>query len=426
MDARTTSRSRFARALGALTASFIAVTTLVSTAGAVDYAGTVDFQGDVSFSAPIAGIAETDLVISVKPATEATGQGTKCSISGSTSDSPDVIGNYPDAGSVDADYLVERGGPNLPEGECITTIVATGTDGVSVSARGTQTVFLDVNDVDLGGTVVVPTIVVRQSKALAGLDKDCRKWLKKQMKLRDKCNSLLMKKSAAVADKCKDAGPEPVIPELCDPGNFVEAVLASAHAANDFQTNPPGAPDVDEIMYKDQVTCQKRIGKAAVNYTAKYTKLVDKKCVQALNDNTACREEQVAKSRKKLEQIDKCVTDQIVDGGSGTTIPVVGAPCTNCISGAVLDRKCLKSCFEAHMAELGDGMVGDLPECGNGILQGGEFCDDGNLVNGDCCSDTCGIEAGVPEGPNGNPTCTDLVDNDCDGDIDAADVGCQP
>ena len=77
------------------------------------------------------------------------------------------------------------------------------------------------------------------------------------------------------------------------------------------------------------------------------------------------------------------------------------------------------------LAELGDGIVGDIPECGNGILQGGEFCDDGNLSNGDCCSDSCTVEAPGTEGPLADPTCVDGLDNDCDGFIDAADPDCQ-
>jgi cysteine-rich repeat protein len=394
-------------------------------AAAVDYVGTVDFQGDVTFSAPIAGISEQDLTVSVKPETEATGQATKCSITATSSDAPDVTGNYPDAGSVDASYLVERGGPNLPEGTCVTTVVATGTDGISVSARGSQVVFVDVNDVDASGNVVVPTITVRQSKAIAGLYKDCAKWLKKQMKKRVVCNFKLLKKGPDQAEKCKDAGPEPTVPELCDPGDFVEAVLAAAHGANDFQTDPLSAPTIDYVMHKDQVKCQKRFGKAAVNFTAKYFKLVDKKCVQAGIDDASCRSAQANTAKKKLDQIDKCVTDQTLDGGSGTLIPEVGDPCMSCIAANVLDRKCMKSCFQTNLIELGDGMVGDVPECGNGILQGGEFCDDGNLVNGDCCSDSCTLEAGSTEGPNGDLTCSDLLDNDCDGDIDLADVDCQ-
>jgi len=410
----------------------VIATLLVATpsrlAQANDFVGTVDFQGDVAFSVPIAGISEQDLAVSVKEATEATGQGTKCSITATTSDHADVAGNYPDAGSVDAAYFVERGGSKVPEGTCVTTIVAAGTDGVSVSARGTQTIFVDVNDVDASATVVVPTIVVRQSKAIAGVDKDCLKWMKKQMKQRAKCSARLLKKGVEQADKCKDAGPEPVVPAPCDPGDFVEAVLAFSHGDNDFQVNPLSTPDVDEITHKDQITCQKRFGKAAVNFIAKYTKLIDKKCVQAGLDSEDCRVALVNDKniKKKLDQIDKCVIDQIVDGGTGTIIPDVGDPCMSCISGSVLDRKCMKGCFESHLIVLGDGMVGDFPECGNGILQSPEFCDDGNLVNGDCCSDMCTVEAGSTEGPNGDATCSDLLDNDCDGNIDAADTDCQP
>jgi cysteine-rich repeat protein len=97
-----------------------------------------------------------------------------------------------------------------------------------------------------------------------------------------------------------------------------------------------------------------------------------------------------------------------------------------CIDGlGAIDRKCLKNCFQLTVAELTDGIIGDLPVCGDGILQAPEFCDDGNLVNGDCCSSTCTVEAGGVEGPMGDLTCTDVLDNDCDGDIDGADVDCQ-
>lgn len=406
-----------------------AVVFLISTLGpagqarAIDYAGTVDFQGNVVFSAPIAGISEQDLEISVKTETQATGNGEKCSITATSSDNADVAGNYPDTGSVDATYLLERGGPmNIPEGDCVTTIVASGTDGVSVSARGTQTVFVNAVDIDASGSIVVPTITVRQSKAVAGLTKDCAKYLKKQMKARDKCNALLLKKGPDAATKCKDAGPEP--PD-CDPGDFVGAVLATAHGPNNFQLDPPSTPIVDATAAKDQVTCQKRLGKAAVNFTAKYFKLVDKKCVQAAIDSEDCRLGHVGTARKKLAQIDKCVAGQILDGGTATLIPEVGDPCTNCIAASTLDRKCLKGCLESTLLEIGDGMVGDTPVCGNGIVQGPEFCDDGNLVNGDCCSDTCAVESGSPEGPNGDATCTDVLDNDCDGATDGADTDCQ-
>jgi cysteine-rich repeat protein len=259
---------------------------------------------------------------------------------------------------------------------------------------------------------------------VAGITKDCQIWAKKQLKLRDKCNALLLKKGPLYADKCKDAGIEPA---ACDPGNFVEAVLELAHADNNQQVDPPNAENVDPVLLAEPIKCQKRFGKAAVGFVNKYVNLVNKKCVLANADDANCRNAQVNDSKKKLDQIDKCVGDQMVDGGTGRTVPVVDAPCDVCIDGlSNIDRKCLKSCFQITLPELGDGIVGDLPECGSGILQGGEFCDDGNLVNGDCCSNSCTVEAGTAEGPALDPTCSDTLDNDCDGQVDLADTGCQP
>ncbi len=102
-----------ARAAAVLLTAVWATAILSTPAVAIDYAGTVDFQGDVVFAAPIPGIDPEDLTISVKIETEPTGQATKCSITGTTSDSADLTGNYPDTGGVDAAYFVERGGPNL-------------------------------------------------------------------------------------------------------------------------------------------------------------------------------------------------------------------------------------------------------------------------------------------------------------------------
>jgi hypothetical protein len=335
-------------------------------ARAVDYAGTVTFSGDVTFPVAIPGISAPDLVVRVGSSTEATGNGEKCSISATTSDNPDLAGTYPDGGVVGATMLLERGGPNIPEGTCVVHVTATGTDGVSVSARGSQTVFVPAAAINTSGNVAVDDIVVRESKAVAGIISDCEKWVKKQLKARDKCNARLLKKGPDAAEKCKDAGPEPV---GCDPGQHVEAILALAHAANDQQTDAPNAEAVDTDVLKEQVKCQKRFGKAAVRFVTKYVKLINKKCVGANADTQSCRDTQSQESKKKLDQIDKCVGDQLVDGETGRTVPVVGAPCSACIVGGVLDRKCMKSCFELAVRELGDGIVGDIPVCGNGILQ---------------------------------------------------------
>ena len=94
---------------------------------------------------------------------------------------------------------------------------------------------------------------------------------------------------------------------------------------------------------------------------------------------------------------------------------------------AVLDRRCMKSCFQTALDELSDGIVGDVAVCGNGIQQPGEFCDDGNTSGADCCSATCTVTGNLPgtEGPLPDVNCSDGIDNDCDDATDGADAGCQ-
>ena len=394
------------------------------TAHAVDVTGTVHLTGQVQLSAPIPGINADDLTVSVKTATEATGNGEKCTILSTTSDSPDGTGAYPDFGDVSAQILLERGGPSLPDGSCIITVRADGTDGVSVSARGTQTIFVNATQIGTNATVTVPIITARQSKAVAGVDRDCLKWVKKQMLKRTRCNFLLLKKGPAAAGQCTDAGIEPA---SCDPGNHVEAILAFAHDSNDQQTNPLAAQGVDFEALKNQVKCQKRFGKAASLFSAKRLKKIQIECVEANLDSTNCRDNWSRDAKTKLQQIEKCEDNQTADSGTGRIVPDVAPPCDACIDGSgVLDDRCLKACFQLVLDEVTDGLMGDIPVCGNGILQGGEFCDDGNLINGDCCSSTCTVEPPPgTEGPLGDPTCADTIDNDCDGLTDATDPGCQ-
>ncbi len=79
---------------------------------------------------PIAGINAEDLEVRLKTSTDGTGSGEKCSILSTSSDNADPNASYPDAGTVSADILLERGGPQLPEGECIVTVLANGMDGI--------------------------------------------------------------------------------------------------------------------------------------------------------------------------------------------------------------------------------------------------------------------------------------------------------
>lgn len=360
-------------------------------ARAVDVSGTVQLQGTVVFAAPIPGITASDLQISVRPATEATGNGEKCSIQATTTDTATAGGAYPDAGTVSATILLERGGPHVPDGTCIVTVEARGTDGSSVSARGVQTIFVGAAEIGGNATVPVPAITVRESKAISGVSRDCVKWTKKQLIKRGKCNFLLLKKGAAAAAKCKDGGLQPA---GCDPGAFTEAVLALSHGDTNQQLFAGTAQAVDPQL-QDQILCQKRLGKGAAKFVAQRIKLVQKECIDAALDSPTCRNQQSKAAKKKLEQIDKCSGSQMIDGATGIAVPDAGPPCDACIDGGgSIDKRCLKACFLLSLGELSDGILGDLPQCGDGIVQpgGGEFCDDGNTTGGDGCSATCTLE----------------------------------
>jgi cysteine-rich repeat protein len=426
-------------------------------ASAVDVQGTVAFEGQLELVAPVPGIDLDDVRVRVDPATEATGPGVRCSILSQTSSNADAGGLYPEGGVVGATLLMERGGPQLPEGACLVTLHASGWDGAAVTVHGVTTLLVTAAEIDADAILAVPAIALRASKAQAELATDCKKFAKQRLKLRNKCNDKILKLGGAVAlAKCKDAAAEPA---GCDPGDHVEAALALAHGGNDQQTDVANGQAVDAKALAAQVKCQALFGKAAVKFTGALAVRIQSQCVKPGEDSQDCRDAQRNALKAKLDPIDDCAADAMADGGTGRVVPQVGEPCSSsCIVGGVVDRKCLKSCFEASLAALASGLVGDVPVCGDGILQGGEFCDDGNLDDGDCCSSLCGIstpqvdeqtcgvgacevtvpmcmegeavicEPGAPddEGMLHLGTCMNGVDDDCDGAVDAVDPDCVP
>jgi cysteine-rich repeat protein len=416
-------------------------------ARAVDVQGPVSFQGQVIYNEPIPGMDVAGVRVSVDPATEATGNGVRCSVLLPQSDDTDGAGLYPNAGSVGAELLMERGGPQQPEGACLVTLHASAYDGVSTTAHGTTSMLVTAAQIG-GGTLSAPVIYLRASKAAAGLAPECKKWSKKRMKLRDNCNATILKLGGTAAlEKCKDAPPEPAD---CDPGQQVDAVLALAHGGNDQQRDVASGEAVDLSLLGEQAKCQKLFGKAALKFTSALAARIQNECVKTGDDSADCRSQQVAALRGKLDPIDNCAADAAVDGATGRTVPQVGQPCFSCIVAGVVDRKCLRSCFESNLAALASGLVGDVPVCGDGIPQNGEFCDDGNQSDGDCCSALCGAEnlgdqscgvgacevtvAMCVEGEPllcepGSPQpeqCSNGIDDDCDGDTDGADSDCMP
>jgi cysteine-rich repeat protein len=442
------------RALPILTLLLLALAPAASRA--VDVQGTVSLQGQLVLPQPIPGIDLEAVRVEVDPATEATGNGVRCSVVAASADTANAIGAYPDAGAVSVELLMERGGPQQPEGACIVTLRASGFDGASTTAHGSTTLLVDTASIIAGATLSADDIALRASKALAGLATDCKKWVKKQLKLRDKCNATILKSGAAVAlEKCKDAGPAPA---GCDPGGQVAAVLALAHGVNDQQTDVASGQAVDPAALSDQLKCQKLFGKAANKFTSVLASRIQSECVQPGDDSEACRDQQANAAKAKLDPIDDCAADVAVDGATGRAVPGVGVPCDSCIGpGGGVDAKCLKACFESSLRELAGGLVGDVPVCGDGIPQNGEFCDDGNTDDGDCCSSLCGVSQPDPNQQScgvgacqvsvamcmdGEPvlcepgapgeesflagTCGNGADDDCDGSTDAADLDCMP
>jgi cysteine-rich repeat protein len=392
---------------------------------AQDFVGTVHFQGTVSYADPTIPIPKEDLTVTVKSTAEGVGPAVKCEIGTVAPDNPNPDGTYPETGGdVSAQVTMRK------EGECILTVVAKGTDGASVSARGSTLVFVDPNDITSGRTFTDVDITLNRSKAVAGVTRDCLKWMKKQHKKRAQCNILILKKGGAVAvEKCKDAcspkDPWPCEPENCDPSDYIEDALALSFDGNDQQTDTINGRAIDRDLLADQLTCQKHFGLGAVNYLKKRNQLVQVNCIEENADSESCRATQSQEAKNTLDRIAKCVGDQMVDPNSLLVVPDAEDPCDAwCMVGGEIDTKCMRSCFEAMLNEYSDLIIGDVPECGNGIRQSPEQCDDGNLTDGDCCDSLCRLEDGATEGPIGDPTCSDFQDNDCDGDIDGADAGC--
>jgi cysteine-rich repeat protein len=331
-----------------------------------------------------------DLRVTVDGEAEATGPGVRCSVVSSTPAVPDALtGLYAAA----AELRMERGGPQLPEGECLVTLRAAGWDGVSKSAHGAVTLLVPADDVQGGATLAPAVMLARVSRPLAGLSAECKRYAKKRLKLRSKCNALILKLGgAAAAAKCKDVDAEPA---ACDEGDHVEAALWLGHGGNDQQPFLPGGEAVDLETLGAQAKCQALLGKASFKFLTALAARVQSECVKPGDDSLDCRARQASAVRKKLEAIDDCTVDPAADGATGRVVPQAGGSCFACLqaNGSELDAKCLKACFERELRDLADGLVGDVPVCGDGIPQNGEFCDDGNTEAGDGCSPVCGVEA---------------------------------
>ena len=358
-------------------------------AAALEVQGTLTVEGQVLYPTSIPGMGLDDLRVTVDPEVDATGPGVRCSVVSSTPGVPDAVtGVY----AVEAEVLMERGGPQLPGGDCVLGLRVAGWDGVAATAHGFVALAVAADDIQAAATVSPGVMLARASRAAAGLSSDCKRYAKKRLKRRNKCNALILKLGgAAAAEKCKDVEPEP---PACDEGNHVEATLEIGHGGNDQQPLLPAGEAVDLEILGAHAKCQARIAKASFKFLTALAARIQSECVKPGADSPDCRSKQAAAARKKLDGIDKCAADPLADDATGRVVPQAGGSCFVCLEGGGgLDAKCLKGCFERELRSLADGLAGDVPICGDGIPQNGEFCDDGNTAAGDGCSALCGVEA---------------------------------
>jgi cysteine-rich repeat protein len=269
---------------------------------------------------------------------------------------------------------------------------AAGWDGVATSAHAFVALAVSADELQTAAAVSPAVMFARASRAAAGLSADCKRYAKKRLKLRGKCNALILKLGgAAAAEECKDVELEP---SPCDDGDHVEATLGLGHGGNDQQPFLPAGEAVDLEVLGAQAKCQALFGKASLKFMTALAARIQSECVKPGADSADCRAQQAAAVRRKLDAIDDCAADPAADGATGRIVPQAGGSCFACLQGGGgLDAKCLKDCFERELRSLADGLVGDVPICGDGIPQNGEFCDDGNTTDGDGCSAVCGVEA---------------------------------
>ena len=185
---------------------------------------------------------------------------------------------------------------------------------------------------------------------------------------------------------------------------------------------------------------------------------VDNNCDSVVDDgyvatSTTCGVGACA-STGLLECVSGAEVDSCVEGTAETEGPIGDATCSdgldNDCDGAidVADPGCVFTCTDndgdGYAVEGGDCGLVDCNDSNAGVNPGAvEICDgvdndcDGSVdegfdadgdgyttCGGDCDDTNPDVSLGATEGPVGDATCSDGLDNDCDGAIDDADSGC--
>jgi len=176
---------------------------------------------------------------------------------------------------------------------------------------------------------------------------------------RDLARSL--RKRMSCADKAFRSAPSgscltPPAPPACA-GTIVDDAIALAYGDND-----PPASTVDKAALRDQLRCQKQIGKAVSNFAGKKLKYL----VRGL-----ARADAELKARKQLDKLpSKCGVAVAMDV-SGVVVPSVGSPCDGNLDSpgaAFVDAAGLGACLLAALETRVDAIAPVPPARPNLII----------------------------------------------------------
>lgn len=175
-------------------------------------------------------------------------------------------------------------------------------------------------------SMLAASVLVAPSVADAGCSQTSEaRAVKKSLKLAMRCNERILRTGPGVV--CKQSAP----PACAD--TLVADAVALAYGTND----PPAAA-VDKKALKDQLTCQKKIGRAVTSYVGTYLRLL----VRGRTPTDAD-----AQARRQLEKLpDRCTTNGALDV-SGVELPNLGPQCVVATPGPgfPVDAPSITSCL---------------------------------------------------------------------------------
>ena len=178
--------------------------------------------------------------------------------------------------------------------------------------------------------------------ALAGCTQASEaKAVKRSLKLAVKCNNRVLRAGPGIT--CRQSA----APACAD-------TLVGDAAALGYGANNPASAAVDRKTMREQLSCQRRIGKAVSTYVGTYLRLIVRGLSATLADQRA---------RRQLDRLpDRCLA-LVAQDASGVVLPAVGSQCGAAIGdpGGAVDGPALRDCLHTLLQVWVD-RVGPNPQ----------------------------------------------------------------